>query len=106
MLVHFTIGIKNFFCLGWIPELHVSDVALFHSNKTSNKVTSSLASKKFKTGQTISVRVLKMNLSISVLHLTAKSMLLDPDLSILSKYEDAKVGYQYKGVVVHVRNNI
>ncbi|XP_077285962.1 ribosomal RNA Processing 5 [Arctopsyche grandis] len=55
---------------GWIPEMHVADVGLHQPEKLDPK-KKNLIMKKFK----------------------------EEDLTILSSYEDAKVGSQYKGII-------
>lgn len=86
------------FNIGWIPSLHMSDVGLDWSSKSNGK-KENIITKKFKIGEKVLTRVLRVDPSKNQLHLTAKPTFLSPDLEVLSSYEDAKVGAQYKGIV-------
>lgn len=76
----------------------MSDVGLNWSSKSDGKKVNIITTK-FKIGEKVPTRVLRVNPNKSQLHLTAKPTLLSPDFKVLSSYEDAEIGTQYKGTV-------
>ena len=72
----------------FIPAMHMSDVPLKNPEK------------KFKVGDKVKCRVLRVDPEKRKVHLTAKNILVNEDYPIVSNYDQQNVGKVTEGVVV------
>ena len=74
--------------IAFIPAMHMSDVPLKNPEK------------KFKVGDKVKCRVLRVDPEKRKVHLTAKNILVSEDYPIVSNYDQQHVGKVTEGVVV------
>ena len=75
-----------------VPALHMSDLA------------SSKAHKKYKEGQKVGGRVLRVDVQNKKVVVTLKPALVDSKLPVLARVEDAVIGSKYHGVITGVQS--
>ncbi|XP_075983240.1 ribosomal RNA Processing 5 [Anticarsia gemmatalis] len=86
---------------GYVSQAHLYDTGIYIDPKKSS--TSKLSKKKYKVGQSVTARVLSLDVDKQTLFLTLKPSLLAPELDVLDTYERALVGKAYTGVIKTVR---
>ncbi|CAH2094849.1 unnamed protein product [Euphydryas editha] len=87
---------------GYVPQNHMTDTGVYVDPKKATN--SKLSKKKFKVGQEVKGRVLSIDFAKQHLFVTLKPSLLDPDLELLTNYEDAVVGRAYTGIIAHIKD--
>lgn len=85
LLVRITDGI-----VGFVPQLHLSDVAIKNPEK------------KFREGSSVTARVFANNLATRSLTLTLKKTLVNSDLPVWGDYKDIVVGSTSNGILVKI----
>lgn len=76
--------------VGFVPQLHLSDVTIKNPEK------------KFREGSSVTARVFSNNLATRKLTLTLKKTLLNSDLPVWAEYKDITVGSTSSGILVKI----
>ncbi|KAK7751330.1 rRNA biogenesis protein rrp5 [Diatrype stigma] len=79
--------------VGYVPEMHLSDVRLQHPEK------------KFREGLKVKARVLSTNPAKRQIRLTLKKTLVNSEAALIKSFEDLVIGMQVPGTIVNVLSN-